>query len=114
MPPCVPQGGRPGKGSGLNVGRFTGLSRRLSRLVNAQGKSAQYEQSQSSASADFVSNAPEELENRVLLSTYFVATNGSDSNAGNDERLGPFPFLRQLVNLQRIGVRAARGLRHPE
>ena len=101
MPQCVPQGGRPGAGSRLNVGRLSGLSRRLSRLLNAQGKSAQYEQSQSSASADFVSNAPEELENRVLLSTYYVATNGSDSNAGNISK--PFRTIQRAANIAQPG-----------
>ena len=53
MPQRVPQGGRPGKGSGLNVDRFKSLSRRLSRLVNAQGKSAEYESSYGSSSRLF-------------------------------------------------------------
>ena len=98
MPQRVPQGGRPGKGSGLNVGRLSSLSRRLSRLINAQGKNAQYEQSQSPA---FVSNAPEELESRVLMSTYYVSTGGSDSNAGSLAR--PFRTIQRAANLAQPG-----------
>src|SRR4051794_33298747 len=104
MPQCVPQGGRPGKGSGLNVGRFTGLSRRLSRLVSAQGKSAQYEQSQSPVS---VCNAPEELESRVLLSSYYVSTAGSDSNAGSLAR--PFRTIQRAANIAQPGVGVGTG-----
>ena len=99
MPQRVPQGGRQGQVFGLNVGRLSGLSRRLSRLANAQGKSAQYEQSQSPSFV--VSNAPEELENRVLLSSYFVSTGGSDSNAGSLAK--PFRTIQRAASIAQPG-----------
>src|SRR4051794_31931704 len=99
MPQCVPQGGRSAKGSGLNVGRLLGFSRRLSRRLVAQGKSPQYEQSQSSET--FSSIVPEELESRVLLSSYFVSTGGSDSNAGSLAR--PFRSIQRAANIASPG-----------
>jgi hypothetical protein len=66
----------------------------LSRLVNAQGKSAQYEQSQSSRAVSIV---PEELENRVLLSSIYVSTAGSDSNAGSLAK--PFRTIQRAANV---------------
>src|SRR5215208_6213927 len=95
MPQRVPQGGRSAKGSGLNVGRFTRLSRRLSRLVNAQGKSAQYESS-SSVPSPVSCGMPEELESRFLLSTFYVSTGGSDSNAGSLAK--PFRSIQRAAN----------------
>lgn len=97
VPQCVPQGGRSGQGFGPNVGRLMGLSRRLSRLVSAQGKSAEYEQSQSPA----VSNAPEQLESRVLLSTVYVSTAGSDSNAGSLAK--PFRTIQRAASIAQPG-----------
>ena len=97
MPQCLPQGGRSGAGSRLNVGRIVGLSRRLSRLVNAQGKSPQYEQSQSSA----ISVVPEELECRFLLSSFYVSTSGSDSNAGTLAK--PFRTIQRAANAAGAG-----------
>src|SRR3954471_6419295 len=93
MPQCVTQGGRSGAGSRLSVGRIFGLSRRLSRRLSAQGKCPQYVQSQST----FVSNQPEELESRFLLSTFYVASNGSDSNAGSIAK--PFRSIQRAANI---------------
>ena len=97
MPQCVPQGGRPGAGSRLNVGRLLGLSRRLSRRLNAQGKSPQYEQSQSPS----VSIQPEELESRFLLSSFYVSTGGNDSNSGSLAR--PFRTIQRAANVAGSG-----------
>lgn len=93
MPQCVPPGGRPGAGSRLNVGRLLGLSHRISRYLNAQGKSPQYEQSQSS----FVSVQPETLESRFLLSSFYVSTGGNDTNAGSLAR--PFRTIQRAANI---------------
>jgi hypothetical protein len=97
MPQCLPEGGRPGAGSRLNVGRrIVGLSRRLSRLVNAPGRNPQYEQSQSSRPI-----VPEELESRFLLSSFYVSTSGSDSNAGTLAR--PFRTIQRAANVAGAG-----------
>jgi hypothetical protein len=97
MPQCFPQGGGLGSFFGLGAGRLSSLSRRLSRRDNAQGKCALYEQSQSPV----VCNAPEQLESRFLLSTFYVATNGSDSNAGSLAR--PFKTIQKAANLAQPG-----------
>ena len=97
MPQCVPPGGRLGAGSRLNVGRLLGLSHRISRYLNAQGKSPQYEQSQSS----FVSVQPEELESRFLLSSFYVSTSGNDSNAGSLAK--PFRTIQRAANVAGAG-----------
>ena len=98
MPQCLPQGDRAGAGSRRHVGRMFGLSRRLSRLFNAQGKSPQYEQSQSIPAPSIV---PEELESRVLLSTIYVSTSGSDSNAGTLAK--PFRTIQRAANVAGAG-----------
>jgi parallel beta-helix repeat protein len=97
MPQCVSQGTRLGAVLGLGAGRLSNLSRRLSRRATTLGKCAQYEQSQSPV----VSNAPEQLESRVLLSTFYVATNGADSNAGSLAK--PFRTIQRAANLAQPG-----------
>ena len=97
MPQCVPQGSRLGSFFGLGASRLSGLSRRLARRGNAQGKCALYEQSQSRVSGI----APEQLESRVLLSTYYVATNGSDSYAGSLSK--PFKTIQKAANIAQPG-----------
>ena len=103
MPQRIPKGGRVGVGFGLRRGPSF-----VRRLV-AKATSQQYEPSSHgsdavTAAATVPAPAPatlEQLEDRVFLSTYYVSTGGSDSNAGSLSK--PFRSIQRAANLAQPG-----------
>src|SRR6058998_3854299 len=105
MPQRVPKGGRSGVGLGLRRGPSS------FRRLFAKASSQHYESPSkvneagdltSRASASISPPAPfEELEGRVLMSTYYVSISGVDSNAGSLAK--PFRTIQRAANLAESG-----------
>ena len=98
MPQRNPKGGRRVTGVDLGVGL-----RRLSRRLIAKGRGTQHYEVASEPNSN-VTSAPaalEQLESRFLLSTFYVSTSGSDSNAGTLSK--PFRTIQRAANLAEAG-----------
>ncbi|HZN67639.1 MAG TPA: carbohydrate-binding protein [Tepidisphaeraceae bacterium] len=98
MPQRNPKGGRRVMGVDLGVGLG-----RLSRRLIAKGRGTQQYEAASKVESVATSTpaALEQLESRFLLSTFYVSTSGSDSNAGSLAR--PFRTIQRAANLAQPG-----------
>src|SRR5688500_11425942 len=92
------------KGSVLGL---RSLRRLVSRLAahaddgNSIDSTSGSETTGTATRTDAKASSLEALESRVLMSTYFVATNGSDSNAG--AVTAPFRTIQRAANLAKPG-----------
>jgi len=106
MPQRVPKGGRSGVGLGLRRGPSS-FRRLFTKAASHQseppshGIDAGIDAASAPGQSGLVQSSFESLESRVLLSTYYVATNGADGNAGSLDH--PFRTIQRAANLASSG-----------